>query len=67
MVPYSTEKVVGIAISHFIQEQEPENVDFNVIVEDEDAVGWEIVVETDDGNVEEAANFWQEFVMGRLE
>lgn len=65
-LPYSWEKIVGMGISFFIREQDPQSVEFNVIAKDGNAVGWEINVYTDEENVEKAKDFWLEFVEGRL-
>lgn len=65
-VPYSLDRIMGSGISFFIKEQEPDDVEFNVRVEDGEPIGWEIRVETDKDNVEEAKDFWIENVQQRL-
>lgn len=66
-LPYDWEKVLGMGISFFIKDQKPESVEFNVRVEDDEPVGWEIRVTTDKVNVERAKNFWINRVQERLE
>lgn len=65
-LPYSVDKMLASGISFFIREQEPDSVEFNVRVEDGEPVGWEIRVQTDKKNVEEAKDFWIENVEERL-
>jgi len=56
-----------MGVSFFIKDQKPESVEFNVRVEDDEPVGWEIRVTTDKVNVERAKNFWINRVQERLE
>lgn len=65
-LPHSVDKMLASGISFFIREQEPDSVEFNVRVEDGEPVGWEIRVQTDKKNVEEAKDFWIENVEERL-
>jgi hypothetical protein len=66
-LPYSWEKILGMGISFFLREQDPDNVEFNIRVSEDEPVGWEIRVETDKQNVEEAKDFWINHVQERLE
>lgn len=66
-LPYSWEKILGMGISFFLREQDPDNVEFNIRVSEDEPVGWEIRVEADKENVEEAKDFWINHVQERLE
>lgn len=67
-LPYSTDRILGMGVSFFIREQDPSSVEFNVRVDDNDnIIGWEIKVDTEEDKVEQAKDFWVDEVQGRLE
>lgn len=62
MLPGSWEKVLGHGLRFFISRQDPDDVKF--VKYDN---GWGIQVVTDEDNVEEASDFWDEYVREELE
>lgn len=66
-LPYSWEKILGMGISFFINEQNPSDVKFNVRVNgDDEVVGWEMKVDTDKDSTKDAKDFWENYVDNRL-
>lgn len=61
MTPVSVDRAIGSGISYFINQQEPENVEFV-----KGTNGYAIRVETDEENAEEARQFWEEVVDPKL-
>lgn len=61
-VPVDNDKLIGQAVSWFIQKQEPENVRFIKY-----SNGYKIEVLTDNENAKEAKQFWDENVHPELE
>lgn len=59
--PWSWEKVLAWGLSWFISEQEPDEVEFEMV-----SNGYVLKVKTDDQNSMEAAKFWKEHVQPRL-
>jgi hypothetical protein len=63
----SWEKLLSSGLSFFISEQDPEKVVFKVHTDNEDRItGYSIQVKTDEDNVREAKEFWEEHVEGKL-
>lgn len=61
MLPVSSDKLVGSAISWFLMKQDPEDVSLDLYNN-----GYQITVKTDKDNVKEMAEFWEEYVSGML-
>lgn len=60
-VPVDNDKLVGQAVSWFISQQEPDDVDFTQYKN-----GYAIEVRTDKENAEDAREFWENFVHPEL-
>jgi len=60
-LPWDTDTMVGKGIGYFIRQQKPESVEFVKAPN-----GWMIKVRTREANVEEAQEFWKEYVEPNL-
>lgn len=60
-LPFSVDKLTGMAISWFLTEQEPESVDLDVFDN-----GYVIKVRTDEQNIKETVEFWRDYVAPEL-
>lgn len=65
-LPIPVDDVIGMGMSHFITEQEPEEVKFVVLTKEGEVSGYAIEVKTDKKNVKEAKDFWTEEVEPNL-
>jgi len=61
MLPVGWEKVLGQGMGFFINQQEPEWVEFEKV-----ANGYVIKVATDEESSQDAREFWEEFVDDKL-
>lgn len=59
--PVSKDKLIGWAVSWFLKQQNPEKIEMNSYKN-----GYEVSVYTSEDGVEEAVEFWQEFVKPHL-
>lgn len=66
-IPGNWEKWVGRGIGYFIHHQDPEHVSFQVHAEDDEPIAWSIRVDTNPQNVEEALEFYEEYIEPHLE
>lgn len=66
-LPYPWQKVFSWGLTFFISEQEPDKVKFKAHTDNGDVVGWSIQVKTSEENVEEAKEFWEEYVEPKLD
>lgn len=60
-VPVDNDKLIGQAVSWFITQQEPDDVDFTQYQN-----GYTIEVRTDSENAEKAREFWEDYVHTEL-
>jgi hypothetical protein len=60
-VPVDEEKVISLGLQHFLRNQDPENVDFVSYPN-----GWALEIKTDEDNVEDARQFWEDNIEGKL-
>lgn len=66
-LPYDEDRLVGMAISFFINEQKPEQVKFDVYIdEDDEPYAYAIKIKTDKDKIREASEFWEEYVEPEL-
>lgn len=61
-IPVDKNSLISSAISWFLRRQEPDDVTFQVYKN-----GYAIEVKTDEDNIKEAAEFWKDNVIPKLE
>lgn len=61
MIPVSTDKLVGSAVSWFLKRHNPDDITLDLYQN-----GYQITVKTDKDNVKELKEFWDEFVQPNL-
>lgn len=60
-LPVRWETVLGMGLAYFIEKQEPEEVNFTKYNN-----GWSLEVKTDEESVQDAMEFWTEYVEDKI-
>lgn len=60
-LPYDEDKIIGIAVSYFLTEQEPDSIKFTTYNN-----GYEITVKADKSKVDEMKSYWNENIEHRI-